>query len=159
MRYFILLALSFFLLCCDDDDAVTVPAVVNFSEFAALEGTNLHQATGMFGDEATNSIYLASRQPNPVTGLLAERVTRYSMDGEIMARIFLDSTDFITNRILILDDVFLLPRFKFSKVSSFEFNLFLSLLNVSFHFFNFFSIKLNPKPTIWYFENQIKPKK
>ncbi len=93
------------LIGCDntDDDQITVPAYFEFSEIATLEGTNLNQATGFLGDAEEGVLYVASRQGNPQTGQVAEKVVKYDLSGNILAESYFDQQDFITKRIHLLN--------------------------------------------------------
>ena len=106
---------------CKDDDFVT-PNLLEFEEVAVLDAWNIHNAAGFLASEEMNSLFIASREPNPESQMLGERLLRYNVEDGTTEADFTDVTDFVTKEIHIIGDEIIVVGGQFINTYSIAFD-------------------------------------
>ncbi len=105
MKYLLqILILSLIATSCSQDDEPKIPTYLDFEEVAEFNYENLQHATGFFGSNAEDAIYIAFRDTNPQTQANSEHVLKYELRSGKFIESYFDQTDFVTKRIHVLEN-------------------------------------------------------
>lgn len=104
MKKFLIYVGTWLLLTSCGEEELIISDFLEFERVAILDAWNIHNAAGFLAAEDQGSLYIASREPNPETTLLGERLLRFDVKEETVTPDYLDIIDFVTKEIHIIED-------------------------------------------------------
>lgn len=133
---------------CSNEDIIP-STLMNFEEVAELGAQNVHNAAGFLASKELNSLFIASREPNPETQRLGERLLRYDIsDGSITAD-YTDITDFVTKEIHIIEDEIVVVAGQFVNTYDLSFQAVSTTVSHGLTLSRFGSVLYNGEIYIW----------
>jgi len=83
---------------------LSIPQSLEFAPIKDISGHNFTQSIGFQGSESMQSLFLANRERDPISGIDIEKMSRYDLLTQESTSIFNSVLDFITKEIQIIDN-------------------------------------------------------